>query len=364
MYCIRRGEDTRLFHQSFPGGQRRETVDKLKLSIALCTYNGAAFLPEQLASFISQTRLPDELVVCDDRSEDETIKLIEEFAAKSPFPVRLYENERTLGSNDNFAKAIGLCTGDIIFLSDQDDVWLPQKLAKMERLFADHPEIDGVFTDATMVDERLQPLGYTFWQSKHFNRARQKRFTEGDAAGILAERNTVAGAAFAFRARCNDGILPIPPVWTHDSWIAFYLASTARLAIVDECLNLYRQHGAQQVGSEMKDFSTRVAEAREDDSSAAEKLARGKYEQARERLAAVKTPPDPRGLDRLEQKMNHFQARQGPVAAKMAPTADRGKRAGEIPLSPVFQRFSKRCEGPDATLKKTYFLPWMRPLGC
>lgn len=285
-------------------------MGKPRLSIAMCTYNGAVFLPEQLSSFVTQTRLPDELVVCDDRSSDETVSLIEEFAAKSPFPVRLYINDRTLGSNENFAKAIGLCEGDIIFLSDQDDVWLPQKLEKIERLFIECPGIDGVFTDAAMVDERLQPLGYTFWESKHFDRVRQRQFESGDAAGILAQCNTVAGAAFAFRTRFRDEALPIPPVWTHDSWIAFYLATMANLAIIDECLNLYRQHSAQQVGSEMKDFPSRLTEATGDDSSLAFELAHGKYVHARDRFSAVKAVRDPRGLERLEEKMLHFKARQ------------------------------------------------------
>ncbi|MBC7931137.1 MAG: glycosyltransferase, partial [Rubrivivax sp.] len=98
---------------------------RTRLSIAMCTYDGGRYLAEQLASIAAQTRAPDELVVCDDRSRDETTSIVRRFAETAPFPVRLYVNEQNLGSTRNFEKAIGLCEGELIALSDQDDVWLP-----------------------------------------------------------------------------------------------------------------------------------------------------------------------------------------------------------------------------------------------
>ena len=107
----------------------------LSISIALCTYNGERFLRKQLDSYIQQTRLPDELVICDDGSKDRTLEILEEFAAKAPFSVRIYQNVQNLGWSKNFEKAINLCTGDLIALSDQDDEWLSHKLAKIEGFF-------------------------------------------------------------------------------------------------------------------------------------------------------------------------------------------------------------------------------------
>src|ERR687894_3003245 len=101
-----------------------------RFSVAMCTYNGARFVAEQLASVAAQTRPPDELVVCDDGSTDETCRLVEEFAARAPFPVRLFVNERNLGSTRNFGRAVALCEGDLVALSDQDDVWHPEKLER------------------------------------------------------------------------------------------------------------------------------------------------------------------------------------------------------------------------------------------
>ncbi len=89
-------------------------------------------LEPQLASLLAQTRLPDELVACDDGSTDGTVSILEAFARRAPFPVRIERNDVRLRSTRNFEKAIGLCTGDLIATSDQDDVWLPEKLALCE----------------------------------------------------------------------------------------------------------------------------------------------------------------------------------------------------------------------------------------
>ena len=80
-----------------------------KFSVAMCTYNGAEFVAAQLDSIAAQTRLPDELIVCDDGSTDATIECVREFARNAPFPHRLVENEENLGSTNNFERAISLC---------------------------------------------------------------------------------------------------------------------------------------------------------------------------------------------------------------------------------------------------------------
>ena len=101
-----------------------------KISVALCTYNGERFLRQQLESIQQQSRLPDELVVCDDRSRDQTVAIVREFATSVSFPVVIVQNPETLGSSRNFEKAIRLCTGDLIALSDQDDIWYPNRLQR------------------------------------------------------------------------------------------------------------------------------------------------------------------------------------------------------------------------------------------
>ena len=218
----------------------------MKLSVALCTYNGARYLPEQLASLAAQTRPPDELVICDDGSTDGTLAQIEAFAA--PFPVRVFVNERNLGSTKNFEQAIARCSGDVIFLADQDDVWLPEKLARMEAVFAADDRMALVFSDAQVVDSALKPLPYTLWQSRHFSPALRHRLQAGAAFPVLLKQNYVTGATLAFRARDRALALPISPLWIHDGWIALMLALSAPLALIDTPLILYRQHADNQVG--------------------------------------------------------------------------------------------------------------------
>src|SRR4051812_33755133 len=126
------------------------------ISVALCTYNGAKYLPAQLASLVQQTHLPIELIVCDDSSTDATPQILKEFAAISPFSVRLQFNEANLGSTKNFEKAIGLCTGAVIATCDQDDVWLPQKLERIAAVFDKEPDVGLAFSDAILVDDELR----------------------------------------------------------------------------------------------------------------------------------------------------------------------------------------------------------------
>ena len=223
----------------------------MKFSVAMCTYNGAPFLREQLDSIAAQTRPPDELVVCDDRSTDGTTAVVEEFAAAAPFPVRLHVNERNLGSTKNFERAVALSTGDLIALADQDDVWLPEKLRLSEEALAAGPRVGLVFTDAEVVDDRLAPLGFTLWQRINFSEEEKARIRRGRGFDVLLEHNVVTGATMAFRAELRDLVLPIPTEGRliHDGWIALLVAAVADLAFVDAPLVKYRQHAAQQLGA-------------------------------------------------------------------------------------------------------------------
>ena len=133
------------------------------ISIALCTYNGEKFLQAQLDSIEQQTLLPDELVVCDDCSSDGTIDILEKFRKRASFPVHIHPNKINLGSTQNFEKTIRLCTGDIIALSDQDDVWRPNKLERLKDALQANPDAGYVFSDAELVDEHLLPLGCRLW---------------------------------------------------------------------------------------------------------------------------------------------------------------------------------------------------------
>ena len=105
------------------------------VSVALATYNGANFLRAQLDSIASQTKTPDELIVTDDCSTDNTVDIVREFAKTVSFPVVVHINEKKVGYTQNFSRALSLCSGDIVFLSDQDDVWLSNKVDNVVNVF-------------------------------------------------------------------------------------------------------------------------------------------------------------------------------------------------------------------------------------
>ncbi len=217
-------------------------------SVALCTCNGAAFLPEQLASYVAQTRRPDELVVCDDASTDATISLVEAFAAQAPFPVRIERNAERLGVSRNFAQAVRLCTGDWIALSDQDDRWRPEKLERLAAEFESSPSVHAVFSDAELVNSHGQPVGRRLWDSVGFAPDAREAVRQGRAAPRLLRSNFVTGATLAIRAELRDVMLPIPPIWGHEQWMALLAATFGELRMVDEPLIQYRLHERQQIG--------------------------------------------------------------------------------------------------------------------
>jgi glycosyltransferase involved in cell wall biosynthesis len=218
-----------------------------QISVALCTYNGERFLARQLASIQQQTRLPFELVACDDCSTDGTLQILREFAVSASFPVRIVRNEHNLGFVANFERAIRLCEGDLIALSDQDDIWYPTRLERSQQEFTAHPEVGLVFSDADVMDDRDQLTGTRLWTNFGFNLERKRRLLAGDYT-VLARNRFVTGATVMFRSRLRENCLPVGSGWLHDEWIVAIVAAAAEVRPIDSPLIRYRRHASQQVG--------------------------------------------------------------------------------------------------------------------
>lgn len=222
----------------------------MRISVAMCTYNGADFLPAQLESILAQSRKPDQIVVCDDGSTDETRALLQKFEKASPDVILLRFNKKNLGSIKNFEQAIGLCNGDVIALSDQDDVWHPDKLQLIEEGFKKQ-STGLVFSDAELVEENLTPLNRRMWNEVGFDEHKKKLLRSGRALEVLVTGWTVTGATMAFRAGFKNICLPVPDgiAMIHDGWIALTIAAVADVVALDEPLIQYRQHARQQIGA-------------------------------------------------------------------------------------------------------------------
>lgn len=234
----------------------------LAISVAMCTYNGARFLTEQLNSIARQTRVPDELVICDDRSTDDSAQMITEFARQVQFPVRFEVNDQTLGSTKNFERAISISQGEIIVLADQDDVWYPNKLEQLEKAFLDSDNAFAAFSDADVIDDDSRPMGFRLWESFSFPPGEQKRFAAGQALSVLIKHPVVTGAAMAFRREYFPFLAPIPANDIHDRWMSFLLAACGPYQLMHEPLMQYRRHNSQQVGMGARTFRDRFARAR------------------------------------------------------------------------------------------------------
>lgn len=200
----------------------------MKISIAMATYNGSKYILEQLNSFAAQTRLPDELIICDDCSVDNTIEIIEEFKLTSPFSITLFQNETNLGYVKNYEKVLRLCEGEIIFLSDQDDVWFEDKLAVCESLFLINLDSLIVINDAVICDENLFPSQYT-------------KIGQTLKLGLNIS-NFITGCCCALRKELLEVVLPIPSEIAHDEWInRFGNVFEARI-VCHTPLQYYRRH--------------------------------------------------------------------------------------------------------------------------
>jgi glycosyltransferase involved in cell wall biosynthesis len=221
----------------------------MRISVAMCTYNGEAYVEEQLKSISNQTRLPDELIVCDDQSTDYTRELLKAFASQATFKIELQFNRENLGVIRNFEQAIRLCSSDIIVLCDQDDIWHKDKLIHIESIFESEPQVGLVFSNAEVVDERLNPTGFKLWDYT-FLPKEQRLFKEGKAFNLLSRYNVITGATMAFRASFKELILPIPTnlMAIHDGWIALLIAAVSDVRDIPDALIKYRQHKEQGKG--------------------------------------------------------------------------------------------------------------------
>ena len=234
----------------------------MKTSIALCTYNGEKFLKEQLESFLIQTQLPDELIICDDYSTDSTVEILKDFENYSPFFVQIEINQKQFGVVKNFEKAISLCTGDLIFLSDQDDVWLPEKIEIITKQFEQNEELGMIFTDAELIDENSQKLNKTLFAEIFRKIDKSKPLFD-----LCLNKNVVTGATMVFRSKFRDNFLSIPsniPNRIHDGWIALVISAITNCKYLEKQLIKYRQHSQQQLGLFGKTYENSIERLKEE----------------------------------------------------------------------------------------------------
>lgn len=201
------------------------------VSIALCTYNGSKYLAEQLESILNQTYQNLELVIVDDQSTDSTYELLLSYQAKYPDIIRLYRNEKNLGFVKNFEKAISLCNGSLIALSDQDDLWNCYKIAiQVENI----KESILIYHDSLMVNEEGVSLKTSI--------SNLKNMYSGESPLPFLFNNCVSGHSVLMKKELINDILPFPKEIFYDWWIAFKATQAGAISYLDDTLVHYRQH--------------------------------------------------------------------------------------------------------------------------
>lgn len=223
------------------------------ISVAVCTYNGEKYIGEQLQSIIKQTRQPDEIIVCDDCSKDKTVDIVKDILKEWNGQYKIVINKINLGFKKNFEKAIGLCQGDIIFLSDQDDVWDLNKIQIVEKYFQDDDAF-LVFHDANVVDENLKLLYNSFWNLLNFN---YKKLERGNYKRLL-QSNVVQGCACAFRNELFYYAKPFPDFAFHDEWLTLVAVLYGKIVPVPEKLLMYRQSSNNIVGAKVESVASKI----------------------------------------------------------------------------------------------------------
>lgn len=218
-----------------------------RVSVVLCTYNGEKYIQQQIQSILDQTRLPDEIIVVDDRSSDTTVAIVETMLRDSGMDYQLHVNEVNLGVVRNFEKGLGLSTGDILFTCDQDDLWVHHKVERMLIEFDKNPRCLLVFSDAILVNQDRVPFTYRLWD---VSRVLPDVFDQKRYYDELLKKHVVTGATMALRRELFEKTSPFPTKsWLHDGWLAINAPLFGDMTAIREPLIEYRQHGGNSVGA-------------------------------------------------------------------------------------------------------------------
>lgn len=217
---------------------------EIKNSVAMATFNGEKFIKEQIDTILKNMGSCDELIISDDGSTDNTIKIVKEYIKKDK-RIKLVKGPGK-GVKQNFMNAIMNTSGKYIFLSDQDDIWDKDKIKTVDKVFED-TNCNVVVHNATIIDKELKPYKKTFFE---FRKSK---------SGILGNiyKNKYIGCCMAFRSELIDKIVPIPDnIEMHDQWIGILGERYGKSIFVDKCLIKYRRHDNNV--SKMEHYPVRI----------------------------------------------------------------------------------------------------------
>lgn len=229
----------------------------MKYDVVVCTYNGENYIREQLTSILSQSILPEHVIIGDDGSTDKTLEICVETLRSSGIKYTISVNSTNLGYAKNFMKHARMCNSPIIFFSDQDDVWKQDKIY-VSSAYINH-NIDGLlfFSDATITDNNLQHLNLTLWEISSTPALSKIGFYDE-----LHVRYFVTGATMAIRKSLLKDCPDPPGDVPHDAWLSIVASLRGVIIPIPKKLILYRQHDANQLGAKKRTVYEKLARVR------------------------------------------------------------------------------------------------------
>lgn len=204
--------------------------ENVRCSVVMATYNGQNYIKEQIETILENLSENDELIISDDNSSDNTRKIIYDFVKKDN-RIKLIDGPQK-GVKQNFANAIEKSRGKYIFLADQDDIWMYDKVKRVLEVF-EKEKCSVVIHDASIVDEKLKEVMPSFFEFRNSGK------------GIIKNiwKNTYIGCCMAFKSDLKDKILPIPNnIEMHDQWIGLLGEKYGECFFLEKCLIKYRRH--------------------------------------------------------------------------------------------------------------------------
>ena len=220
----------------------------MKISVALCTYNGEKYLTEQLESILVQELSVDEIVICDDGSADNTHDILEDYMSRYPNLFKIIYNEKNLGYSKNFQKAIHFCSHDLIIISDQDDRWEKYKTAEIVRFMQANSNFDAVFHDLQLIDDGETKQTYLNWKSISHDSIIQDIENGTLFTALVTKGSFILGCSLAIRKSTVKDYNLKNFSTSHDYFIAQKLSSKKKLGFIPKSLSFYRLHPEQVYG--------------------------------------------------------------------------------------------------------------------
>jgi glycosyltransferase involved in cell wall biosynthesis len=208
----------------------------MTISVCIASFNGAEFIKEQILSILLQLSDDDEIIVSDDCSNDNTINILESFNDPR---IKIIRNHINVGHVKNFERALLFAKNEFIFLSDQDDIWLPDKVQSIVKLFIDDPELYFVHHSISLLDSKINFL------NSSFNTLPNKEPSYSKFLILQLLTPNVWGCATAFRRDILKIYLPFPRfVYAHDHWLGLVVACRRkRIRLLSNSYLLRRLHG-------------------------------------------------------------------------------------------------------------------------